>query len=137
MGGRRDFVSVIEAAYAAVPSERSWLEGIVEQAEHWFGRHVPIAAYVIDASDPARFRAGARVGRRLPEPAFEALVDRNRGFPASVVKTLYATHPPVQELSKVLPAVGPQHGGPAVAGLGEIGVVDVLGVRGFGLVVEA
>ncbi|MBE7484972.1 MAG: helix-turn-helix transcriptional regulator [Polyangiaceae bacterium] len=128
-----DFVSVIEAAYAAEPCELSWLEGIVSNMDTVFGSRLPIIAYVVDASDPSAFRAGTVVTRGMAEARVEETFALNRAHGPAVVRRIYATSPQVVLLSEVLPSIRPTPGARMRRLLYEVGTADVLALRGYSL----
>src|SRR5262245_45396306 len=68
MGGRQDRnVSVVEAAYAPIASEREWLENLLRAAAPVIDEGLGTAAYVYDASTaPLRVDTLVEVGVPFP-----------------------------------------------------------------------
>ncbi|MBE7484974.1 MAG: helix-turn-helix transcriptional regulator [Polyangiaceae bacterium] len=126
-----DLVSVIEAAYAAAPCEQAWLEGIVSSAVAAMG--VPVSAFVMDASDPSAFRAGAVAVRGVPEEQPAQMLSSTPSYPASVVRRLFASSPQVALLSEVLAGIESSEGSAIRGEVQGFGITDVVGIRGFGL----
>src|SRR5262249_53124457 len=74
MGRRRgDRVSVVEAAYADVASDKEWLQGLARSAEPEMAEGFGTCAYTYDVSQ-AHMRIGDFVGHNLPFPV-ELLVN--------------------------------------------------------------
>lgn len=126
-----DFVSVVEAAYAAEPCERSWLEGIVSSSERALG--VPVSAFVMDASDPGAFRTGAIAVRGIPEEQPARMLSSTPSYPPGVVRRLFASSPQVALLSEVLAGIDSSEGSAIRSEVQGFGITEVVGVRGFGL----
>jgi DNA-binding CsgD family transcriptional regulator len=127
---RTDFVSIIEAAYAAPCDEESWLRGIVSAIERACDRHDGIGAYTFDVSDPKNFRFGPiaisdglSLGpiTRMVTLASEGVVP---------VSSLYEPNPPVGLMSEVMRPwdSSPRHH--QTSALEETGFADILGIRG-------
>jgi hypothetical protein len=55
-----DFLSIIEAGYAQIPSEQMWLQGIADAALPCLDQGLGVNAYTYDATSPRDFQVPSK-----------------------------------------------------------------------------
>jgi len=140
VSSRRDYLAIIEAAYASCASDEDWLAQIAEAAVPILDQGMGAHAFTYDARDPARVGitgfGQAGTPAQLEKGAREFIAALN----ADAARVLFPPDPPVALLHRVLAPVRPT---PEMAmALRGGGVADAVGVRGHnpdgcGLVLSA
>jgi DNA-binding CsgD family transcriptional regulator len=124
----RDFVDIIEAAYAPTVSEQDWLQAIADAALPCLERGMGVNAYTYDAAAvPFQVPCGVSAG-----PAFidhEGIVSICRSASAETIRYFYRPGAPAwfSQLALGLPAELRDQLGAQIAARG---IADVLGILG-------
>ncbi len=125
---KRDYLTIIEAAYAQVESDREWFQGIADAARPVIDAGMGVCVYSYDASDPSRLKLDNFADSGSPEGWREAAQQAVMMLPPEAVKVFYGGDPPAALLSTLqrkipLPPAGTQR-------LAEFGMHDAIGIRG-------
>jgi DNA-binding CsgD family transcriptional regulator len=128
-GGRRDYLAIVEAAYAQGRSDQEWVQGIAEAALPIVDAGHGVLAYTYDASEPGTVHMGAyaEAGSTIPlEPQVRAFT---AALAPELVEPFYSASPPTQVLRTILPAA-PVPASRSVLEKGPVVVMDAVGIRG-------
>ncbi len=125
---KRDYLAIIEAAYAQVESDREWLQGVADAAHPVIDAGLGVTVYSYNASDPSHLKLDNFADAGAPEGWRETAQQAVMTLPPEAVKVFYGGDPPTALLSTLqrkmpLPPAGAQQ-------LEEFGMRDALGVRG-------
>jgi DNA-binding CsgD family transcriptional regulator len=132
---RRDYLSIVEAAYSPAPSDFDWVEQVATAAWPSLDLGLGLNVYTYDARDPGDFRVPACASRGvtpMDRSAIEALV---RAGSPDLIRMAYTPGPPMFH-SQLAPALHEAGASDAMAPhdlMATYGFRDVLAVRGCDL----
>jgi DNA-binding CsgD family transcriptional regulator len=133
-GGRRDYLAIVEAAYAQGRSDQEWVQGLADAARPIVDAGLGVMAYNYDASG----RGGVQLGAMAQAGGEMDLQAKGRAFAASLtpdqVRPFYSASPPTEVLRNLF-RPGPPTAVSLAASLeilekGPAVVMDAIGIRG-------
>jgi len=130
-GGRRDYLAIVEAAYAQGRSDQEWVQGLAEAAVPIVDAGHGVLAYTYDARESGTVHIGdyAEAGSTIPlEPQVRAFT---AALPPDLVRPFYSASPPTELLLNLLPpAPPPVTASRGVLEQGPVVAMDAVGLRG-------
>lgn len=127
-----DHVSIIEAAYANVPDEQEWVQGIADAALPCLDQGLGVSVFTYDATVPSALRIPSAAGAGRGAFCLEQLQAMARELDPMLVVRAYEPGPPIylNQLIRQLNADGIPGLALAEQQVLNAGYGDVLGVRG-------